>query len=124
MRIDRARTADRGLFLCYVFYCGSVPCAAITGVQHDGTYYLYKISKNETIAKLSPDVLALHFVIEDLIRSGFRCVDLGYGMPRHGKAVVNVIEDRAYVVLLRNCFLNRFHCFVHSAFHKCSGRIL
>jgi hypothetical protein len=120
--IDRREAeglASRGLLLTYLLVCAGHPCAALTGLQYRGVYYLHAIPRDRSLDRFSPGATALHLAIEDLIRdTSIVRVDLGFGEPVHPHSSLNVIEPRASLLLFRRTLTNRLRKGSHSVFRS------
>jgi CelD/BcsL family acetyltransferase involved in cellulose biosynthesis len=115
-RLDAEELARRGLLLTFLLMCGGRPCAALTGLQHRGVYYLNGIPRDQTLDRFSPGSTALQMAIEDLIlNTSIRRIDLGFGEPAYSHSSTNVVEPRASILLMRRTVLNRLRRLVHAA---------
>jgi CelD/BcsL family acetyltransferase involved in cellulose biosynthesis len=115
-RLEAEEFARRGLLLTFLLMCGGRPCAALTGLQYRGVYYLEGIPRDRALDRVSPGSTALHLAIEDLIlNTSIRRIDLGFGEPAYSHSSTNVVEARASLLLLRRTASNRLRRLVHAA---------
>ena len=122
LTIDRAEVeslAGRGLLLIYVLIGAGRPCAALTGLQYRGVYYLDATPRNRCLDRFSPGSTAFHLAIEDLIRNTpIHRIDLGFGEPAHPYLSTNIVEPRASLLLMRKTLANRFRWGTHAIFQS------
>ena len=122
LTINRAEVeslASRGLLLMYVLIANRRPCAALTGLQYRGVYYLDATPRDRSLDRFSPGSTAFHLAIEDLIRNtSIREIDLGFGEPAHSHLSTNIVEPRVSLLLMRKTLPNRFRWATHALFRS------
>jgi hypothetical protein len=116
-----ADAAGRGLLYSYVLRCGDGPLAAVVGFRYGDTCLVDATLYSRPHARFSPGTVLLHLTTEDLIGSGVRLIDFGFGSPSYGNSSALVARQGASVVLWRRGLVNRVRRAAHAGFRASAG---
>jgi CelD/BcsL family acetyltransferase involved in cellulose biosynthesis len=109
--------ASRGLLRAYLLKAGDVPCAFVNGYQYGGVYHYADLAYDERYSRLSPGLVLLFLLIEDL----FLCnqpmrLNFGIGYADYKQQFANEIMRDASLLILRRSLANRLRVGLHSGF--------
>jgi hypothetical protein len=109
--------ARRGLLLSYVLTSKSGPYALAFGTRFMDTLLVHKFAHDKEIDHLSPGTVLHTLMMEDLICGQLaNRVDYGFGEPKY--RLLNKVDERVTVLLMRKTLVNLAKLFIHASFEK------